>query len=110
MTIQYTLTSKPHLSLELSNTQTKEKVEEKRSDMRFELTYEAPTRDLGWFIKQRYDKHASNIERVGRVFIPLVVEILDVWLPFALRILKIATRSSVHSGPNTRIAANHLVQ
>ncbi len=43
------------------------------------------------------DKHASNVESVDGTFIPLVVESLGLWTPFAAKTLSlIAGRTTLH--------------
>lgn len=44
-------------------------------------------------------KHADNVERVGGVFTPLVVESLGLWTPTARKTLsEIAARTTIHNG------------
>ncbi len=57
------------------------------------------------------DKHAANVGGVGGVFVPLVVETLGVWTPSALKVLRrVAARTTVNSGLDTRVAARYLLQ
>ena len=37
--------------------------------------------------RRKDDKHATNVGMVGGVFVPLVVETLELWTPFALQCL-----------------------
>ena len=56
-------------------------------------------------------KHAEAVERVGGVFVPLVVETLGVWSPLSLKILKqIVAPSTKCSALDANVAAKHLFQ
>ena len=53
------------------------------------------------------DKHACIVERAGGVFIPLVVETMGNWTPFALKSIRaITARSTVHSGLDVETATS----
>ena len=57
------------------------------------------------------EKHQTSVEASGGSFIPLVVESLGVWTPFAKKSLKsIATRSSLGRGLSVLQAYNLLLQ
>ena len=54
-------------------------------------------------------KHAEEVERVGGVFVLLVVESLGIWPPFGVKILKqIAAQSTKCSALDANVAAKHL--
>ena len=57
------------------------------------------------------NKHADCVEAAGGKFIPLVVETLGRWTPFARNILRqIASRSTISSGLSPSQATNNLIQ
>jgi len=52
------------------------------------------------------EKHLAAVEKVGSDFIPLVVETLGVWTPFALKMLYVVTdRSTPRSGVPHKLAS-----
>ena len=56
-------------------------------------------------------RHAASVEATGGVFVPLVVESLGVWTPFAKKILsRIAARSIVHNRLSMVEASRNLLQ
>ena len=55
--------------------------------------------------------HRSSVEASGGSFVPLVVESVGVWTPFAMRSFKtIATRRSFKNGLSPKLAYKHLLQ
>lgn len=56
-------------------------------------------------------RHAANVASVGGVFIPVVVESLGLWTPFATRIIsQIASRTIIHNGLTSKQAQKNLFQ
>jgi len=56
-------------------------------------------------------RHQDAVEEVGCDFIPLVVELLDVWSPFALQTLcTIADHTTARGGVSTKLARKNLLQ
>ena len=56
-------------------------------------------------------KYASTVEKAGGEFVPLAVETLGLWTPFARKILsQIAARTIVHSCLPLKLAVKNLMQ
>ena len=60
---------------------------------------------------QKNARHATNVARVGGVFVPVVVESLGLWTPYASKIIsQVASRSTIRNGLSSKQAWKNLFQ
>ena len=56
-------------------------------------------------------KYANTVEKAGGEFVPLAVETLGLWTPFARKMLsQIAARTIVHNGLPLKLADKNIIQ